>query len=255
VPDTSAATWIDTKGRTLQAKFVRIEGANVLLDIAGKFTPVPLDALSQASQQQASQLAGLPPISQPATGAPAVSTADPAEAGFISLLEANQPGDWVQVGPGRMDIKNGVSTNSSPTKWGVAIYSKRTFADFILKAEFKGVNPLFNSGLWLRIADLSNDIGKVSDSRYEVGIINPGGDKGRFTGTIWGVQSARVDTVKANDWNELEVTVTGQRYLVKLNGQIVNDFTGNKGLSGYIGLEENIGGPVQFRNVRVKPLP
>ena len=178
------------------------------------------------------------------------------EGGFISLLDANQPGDWVQVGPGRMDIRDGVSTNGSSSKWGVTIYSKRTFADFILKAEFKGVNPkMFNSGLWLRIPDLRNDILRVADNRYEVGIIHPGGDKGRFTGTIWGFQSARVDAVKANDWNELEVTVTGQRYLVKLNGQIVNDFTGNKGLSGYIGLEENIGGPVQFRNVRVKPLP
>jgi hypothetical protein len=154
-----------------------------------------------------------------------------------------------------MDLQNGLATTSSPIKWGVAIYSKRTFADFILKAEFKGGGPLFNSGLWLRIPDLRNDILSAAANRYEVGIINPGGDKGRFTGTIWGIQSARVDAVKANDWNELEVTVTGQRYVVKLNGQIVNDFIGNKGALGYIGLEENFAGPVQFRNVRVKPLP
>jgi len=256
--DASATTWIDTKGRTLQAKFVRMEGGNVLLDIAGKVTPVPLGALSQASQQQARQLADLPPTSQPATGAPAISTADPAEAGFIPLLDFDQPGDWVQVGPGKMEIKNGVSTLSSPSKWGVAIYSKRTFADFILKAEFKGVSPLFNSGLWLRIPDLRNDIDRTVANRYEVGIVHSGGDRGRFTGSIWGVQPVRSDGLKANDWNELEVTVTGQLYVVKLNGKLVMNFNGSKGLSGYIGLEENGepgGGPVQFRNVRVKPLP
>ncbi|MFN0076133.1 MAG: family 16 glycoside hydrolase [Prosthecobacter sp.] len=411
-PVASPTLWIDTKGRTLQAKFVRVEGGNVALDIAGKTTPVPLATLSAASQQIAqtlqaslsapaskipsdalafgtsryayfpvtltwaaakamaeakgghlatftsateeaavtahlqSRLTGqellhfwlggyqasatdswawltgepfththwapsepdnsggagergiapfvldclidkagarwhdfssaqtnwqkintgylvewdnvasasttpTPPAAQTATAV----TPAPVEAGFISLLDADQPGDWVQVGPGKMDLQNGLATTSSPIKWGVAIYSKRTFADFVLKAEFKGVNSVFNSGLWLRIADLRNDIVKATDSRYEVGIVHSGGDQGRFTGTIWGVQSARLDALKANDWNELEITVTGQRYVVKLNGQLVNDFTGNKGVSGYIGLEENFAGPVQFRNVRVKPLP
>jgi hypothetical protein len=411
-PTASSTLWIDSKGRSLQAKFVRVEGGNVMLDIAGKVTPVALAALSTASQQVARDLQAVSSPTVPAdaltfgtsryayfpatltwagakamaeakgghlatftsaaeeaavtsylqarmvgqdvlhfwlggyqartagswawltgepftykhwaqsepdnsggagergiapfvldclidkSGArwhdfssaqtnwqkintgylvewdnaasasttstpPAAQTATatssaPTEAGFISLLEADQPGDWVQVGPGRLDLQNGLATTSSPIKWGVAIYSKRTFADFILKAEFKGVGPLFNSGLWLRIPDLRNDIFSAAANRYEVGIIHPGGDKGRFTGTIWGIQSARVDAVKANDWNELEVTVTGQRYVVKLNGQIVNDFIGNKGALGYIGLEENGepgGGPVQFRNVRVKPLP
>ena len=183
------------------------------------------------------------------------AAADQTEAGFIPLLDANQPGDWVQVGPGKLDIKDGVATTSSPSKWGVAIYAKRTFSNFVLKAEFKGLSSLFNSGLWLRIADLRDDIVKAADSRYEVGIVHSSGDQGRFTGSIWGVQPAKSNQVKADDWNELEVTVTGQRYVVKLNGQIVNDFTGNKGLSGYIGLEENFSGSVQFRNVRVKPLP
>ena len=137
----------------------------------------------------------------------------------------------------------------------MAIYSKRTFADFILKAEFKGVNALFNSGLWLRITNLSNNLDQLASNRYEVGIINSGDEQKRYTGTIWATQPARLDALKTGDWNELEVTVTGQRYVVKLNGQLVNDFTGNKGSTGYIGLEENAAGPVQFRNVRVKPLP
>ena len=53
---TSAPTWTDTKGRSLQAKFIRTEGTNVLLDIAGKVTPVPLATLSPASQTLALKL-------------------------------------------------------------------------------------------------------------------------------------------------------------------------------------------------------
>ncbi len=56
----SATTWIDTKGRSLQAKFVRLEGGNVMLDIAGKITLVPLSTLSPASQGIARQLQASP---------------------------------------------------------------------------------------------------------------------------------------------------------------------------------------------------
>lgn len=62
------------------------------------------------------------------------------------------------------------------------------------------------------------------------------------------------DNQKPNDWIEFEIAVVGQRYLVKLNGQVVNDFTGNRSTSGYIGLEENVEGPVQLRNVRIRDL-
>jgi serine/threonine protein kinase len=53
----SFTTWTDTNGRSLQAKFVRIEGASVLLDIAGKATPIALATLSPSSQQIAQELA------------------------------------------------------------------------------------------------------------------------------------------------------------------------------------------------------
>ncbi len=56
LPRTDPPTWIDVQGRSIQAKFVRIEGDNVLLDIAGKVTPVALGTFSAASQQQAREL-------------------------------------------------------------------------------------------------------------------------------------------------------------------------------------------------------
>ena len=176
------------------------------------------------------------------------------EPGFIPLLDRDHTDGWEQCGPGRMEIKDGISTNSSPAKWGVAIYNKRMFADFVIKAEFRGLQREFNSGVWLRISEPNGDILKAVESRYEVGIFQPTKERGKFSGSIWGEQPAFFDAVKANDWNEFEITVTGQHYLVKLNGQTVNDFTGRKNTSGYIGLESNAGGPVQFRNVRIKDL-
>lgn len=49
-------TWTNTAERSIQAKFVRVEGANVLLRMDGKNIPVPLNSLSPASIQQARSL-------------------------------------------------------------------------------------------------------------------------------------------------------------------------------------------------------
>ncbi len=50
---TGPTTWTDAKGRTITATFKAIASGNVLLDIAGKVTPVPLNTLSAASQKLA----------------------------------------------------------------------------------------------------------------------------------------------------------------------------------------------------------
>ena len=53
---TGPTTWTDTKGRSLTATFKAIAGGNVLLDIAGKITPVALNTLSAESQKLARDL-------------------------------------------------------------------------------------------------------------------------------------------------------------------------------------------------------
>jgi formylglycine-generating enzyme required for sulfatase activity len=49
-------TWTDTKGRSLTATFKAIASGSVLLDIAGKVTPVPMNTLSAESQKLARNL-------------------------------------------------------------------------------------------------------------------------------------------------------------------------------------------------------
>jgi serine/threonine protein kinase len=50
---TGPTTWTDTKGRSITATFKAVASGNVLLDIAGKVTPVPLNTLSAESQKLA----------------------------------------------------------------------------------------------------------------------------------------------------------------------------------------------------------
>lgn len=180
------------------------------------------------------------------------------EPGFISLLDRDHIRGWKQSGLGKLSVNGDITTTSFPSEkgyFGVAWYSKQTFTDFDFRVEFRGVGPKFNSGLRLRFPDPGDEPGSVSKNGYEVCINDPGAGDTPPTGGIQRAQPPTSSNLRAQDqWNELEVTAIGQQYIVKLNGQVVNEFIGSKNLSGYIGIETHKGGPVQFRNVRIKDL-
>jgi hypothetical protein len=56
------------------------------------------------------------------------------------------------------------------------------------------------------------------------------------------------------EWNDVDVTVDGKTIKVLVNGELVNEGTNLVDLPGRIGLESEFG-PVQFRNIRLTPLP
>jgi hypothetical protein len=55
-------------------------------------------------------------------------------------------------------------------------------------------------------------------------------------------------------WRSYEVTAQGGKFLIKIDGQVVLDYTDPKPVGrGYIGLQLNMG-QVEFRNIKLKPL-
>ena len=190
---------------------------------------------------------------------PAASPATTADDGFIDLFAPAELGNWKQCGSGSLVIRDGIGTSSFTDRgfYGVTWYARRTFKDFIWKTEFRATQQQFNSGLRLRFPDPGSNPRNVSDNGYEVTIGDPGaGDTAIFlTGSIQRAQAATASPLKPlGEWNTLEVEVVGQSYTVTLNGQVVTRFTGDKQTQGYIGIENHTRGPVQFRNVRIKPL-
>lgn len=187
------------------------------------------------------------------------------EPGFALLLDKDHKNDWKQCGLGGLTINNDEATTWFPNGkgyFGVAWYSGRTFADFILRAEWRPHQTgLYNSGIRLRFPNPGNEPGSVSKNGYEISILSVKApenskDPAMITGSIAHEQraSAQVLDRPNRDWNDLEVTVIGQKYTVKLNGVVVNEFLGSKGLEGYVGIENHRLGPVDFRNVRIKEL-
>jgi hypothetical protein len=176
------------------------------------------------------------------------------EEGFVSLLDAEHRGDWVQCGPGKFSFENGVATGEGGM--GLWWYKKRPFADFVLRGEFLQ-EPNSDSGIFLRFPDPGNDPWIAVKRGHEVEIgenkISKDG-----TGSIYPFHGPTDLPLRPlGEWNAYEITCAGTRYQVVLNGKLVNDYTDREGrpLSGFIGLQNYpYAGAVKHRNLRVREL-
>ncbi len=176
------------------------------------------------------------------------------EPGFIPLLDREHTDGWKQCGNGGMNISGGIATTYAPDKpAAVYWYGKKEFADFVLKLEFKHGEAPSKSGIYLRIPALENDPVAVERGSYKVQIYGKQTDD-RPTGAIYGKKDPSSVPQRLGDWNDLEITVVGQEYSVRLNDQLVNTFAGSGNTRGYVGFQCHWKGAVQFRNVRIKEI-
>ena len=185
--------------------------------------------------------------------APAVRAIEP---GFIPLLDHDHTDGWEWGQAGGMPMNNGVWNTHATKRRGINHYAKQKFADFVLRFEYKSDQPISNSGVFLRH--------ELTDSvlAYEIQVYGANGPD-KPTGTLYNVISPgnaeirlpnSVPQKPTGKWNEMEITAVGQKYTIRLNGKLVNEFTGNRDLVGYVGFQSHGAGPVDFRNIRIKNL-
>ncbi|MEW4570430.1 DUF1080 domain-containing protein [Tautonia sp. JC769] len=149
------------------------------------------------------------------------------------------------------------------------IGTERDYADFVLRLQFRIVEPGSNSGVYLRApADTSH----ISRTGMEIQILDD--DHPRYatiqpwqrTGSIYHVAAAEPGHLKpTGDWNAMEIRAEGPHVVIRLNdATIVDDridrhpeldeeHTGLKREAGRIGLQCH-NGRVEFREVRVEDL-
>ena len=135
---------------------------------------------------------------------------------------------------------------------------KTSFTDFTLRSW----NSMSRARLQIRGSSSASRIpGTITGWRTEKGdeidIWEP-----RTGSIIFHAPGARATTIRPADavplllgaWNELEIAASGQKLIIKLNGEVVNEYTGDGALNGYVGLQTNArdGAGVHFRNVQIK---
>jgi hypothetical protein len=157
--------------------------------------------------------------------------------------------------------------------FGILWYSQKTFKDFHLTLEFQTSSPTDNSGVFFRFPDLNSgtsiprrdfykpggDPWIAVNQGYEVQInesAHPQGLPIHSTGAIYNEKGPdQKPILSTTSWNKLEILALGQEIQVILNGKRVNTFTGNKSLTGHIGIQSHDpASKVDFRNIKIREI-
>jgi hypothetical protein len=158
---------------------------------------------------------------------------------------------WSMAGPGEFVVEDG--SLKATGGMGLLWYSAESFGDFELRLEWMVEEKDDNSGIFVRFPDPGDDPWVAVNHGYEIQICDAAGDK-HNTGSVYSFQGpSSVPTRPAGEWNEYSIQVVGQRYTIRINGELVNEYDGERTLEGYVGLQNHDdGSPVRYRNIRAK---
>jgi hypothetical protein len=197
---------------------------------------------------------------------------EPRSAGFRPLFDGKSLEGWQHVGPGKMVVEDGVIRTEGGM--GLLWYTRETFGDCTIRVVYKTTSKQSNSGVFIRVADKPKDEWYAVHHGYEVQICD-GSDPFHATGAVYSMSKATASTSKVGEWNTMDIALKGQRIVIELNGQKVQDFDpetatipprtktyeperGPRPTKGYIGLQNHNdvakGTEVYFKEVSVKPL-
>ena len=166
--------------------------------------------------------------------------------GWILLFDGQTLFGWKAASEANWEVSDGVISVSQGEPGLLCTTSQ--FGNYVLKVDFRSA-PGANSGVFLRTSPAPTD---VTTKCYELNIADAA-DNPFPSGSFVKRQRCEGNHDSA-DWQTFEVSADGGHFLVKLDGQLVLDYTDPKPLGrGFIGLQLN-SGKVEFRNVKLKPL-
>ncbi|QBQ41966.1 DUF1080 domain-containing protein [Sphingobacterium psychroaquaticum] len=190
--------------------------------------------------------------------------------GFEMLFDGTNLDKWTETPAYELTPEGYVRANPN-AKFGKNLYTKKEYADFVYRFEFK-LTPGANNGVGIR-TPLEGDAAYVGT---EIQILDNDADiyknlkEYQYHGSAYGILPAkRIGMKPIGEWNTEEIRVQGDKIKVTLNGVVIldGDFSQAKkngtldnkqhpGLankSGHIGFLGH-GSEVFFRNIRVKSL-
>ena len=187
-----------------------------------------------------------------------------AKEGFVSLFNGKNLDGWQGSVKGYV-----VEGGAMVCKPGGNLFTKKQYANFILRFEFK-LPPGGNNGVGIR-TPMKGIPGYVG---MEIQILDDGHPKYKHLkpyqmhGSIYGVVPPKLGFLKpAGKWNQEEILADGSRIKITLNGTVIveadlskidktvdgHPHPGLHNAKGYIGWLGH-GDAVSFRNVRIKEI-
>ena len=185
---------------------------------------------------------------------------------WTSIYNGKNMEGWSHVGDGSFVIEEGLLK----TKGGMGLlwYTGQKFEDVKIKVVYKGADKS-NAGVFIRIPEQPTEPWMPVNKGFEVQI-DDNLDTHHQTGVLYSFTEAKAAAGKPG-WNEMEITLKGDRTKVKVNGKLVTDFKegdpvpkkvedyeperGPRPKSGYIGLQNHSDEDViYFKEISVKKL-
>jgi HEAT repeat protein len=190
--------------------------------------------------------------------------------GYVALFNGRNLDNW--VGNKKSYVaEDGMIVIKPVDDSGGNLYTEKEFADFIFRFEFQ-LTPAANNGLGIR-APLTGDaayVGMELQILDDTAPVYANLQPYQYHGSVYGVIPAKRGFLRpVGDWNYEEVTATGSRIKIVLNGTTIvdgdiagprdngtmdhKDHPGLKNKTGHIGFLGH-GSLVKFRNIRIKKL-
>jgi hypothetical protein len=179
---------------------------------------------------------------------------------WVQLFNGKDLTGWVEVGKEKWEVQDGGLSGRAVTKDYGYLKTAKSYKDFQLSLKFKCVGD-GNSGVFFHV-DFKPGTADVSQGlQFEIDCT-----LGQHTGGIYGDGRAWIVwpapeneiVVRRDDWNEYLVKVEGNRYISRLNGVPMVDFTDPKPKSfdGPIALQLHSGGRghMLFKEIYIRDL-
>ncbi|HTJ55632.1 MAG TPA: family 16 glycoside hydrolase [Nitrosospira sp.] len=205
-----------------------------------------------------------------------------ADAGFTLLFDGADVSKWrlttiknqVNNFPGGRLVVNRALESVPGNDLGMFWHTDPTPQDFVLKLEWLRWREDDNSGIFIRFPHpdskgYNNTAYVAVDFGFEIQIdqlARPDGSPLRKTGAIYGFAApsdpGNLPVKPVGEWNEFEIHVQGQHYIVLLNGVKITEYDNpdpNRGQPStqnkpsFIGLQNHTG-RVAFRKIQIKAL-
>src|SRR5436305_7220541 len=168
--------------------------------------------------------------------------------GWIALFDGQTLFGWTPASKADWQVEDGAIIVTGGEKG--LLCTTVEFDNYVLKADFRAAKNT-NSGIFLRTPRVVG-MNDITTKCYELNIAPP--DNPFPTGSFVGRLKGKSVPERAGEWQSYEVTLDGAKSTVKLNGEIVLEYTDPKPSGrGYIGLQLNEG-QVEFKNIKLKPL-
>lgn len=175
--------------------------------------------------------------------------AEESEEGWISLFDGEHLTDWEpSEKPFNWSVEDGCIVGRGSRSH--LFFKGAEFEDCEFKAEVK-LNKGGNSGMYFR-----TEFGPGWPKGYEAQVNNSHGDPKR-TGSLYNFVDVKEQLVPDDTWWTQYIIVQGNHITIKVNDQVVVDFTDEKNTytKGFIALQQHDpGSNVRYRNLKVKPL-